>query len=367
MTASSRRSGAGTQRTLHRSDLPTPALVVDLDAFDANVRLAAELVAASPGHTLRPHVKAHRTPVLALRQLGTGTAGITCATVGEAEAMAEVGIGDILIANEIVAADKVERLVALAERVTMGIAVDSRRGVRLLSRAARARGVHVRVLIDIDLGMHRCGVRRPADALELARLVAASPSLRLGGIMGYEGRVRASDTHRRERLSDGFAVLAEARALLDRDGHVVRTVSSSGTSTFVEALADPASTEVQAGTYAVMEPDLDGLGLPFVPSVEVMATAISRQRNRIVLDAGRKSISCDLGLPVPNDAPATTLSTHEEHTTLEWHGRPPRLGTAVALRPLNTRLTFNLHRWAWLARGDDIIDRVPVAAAGRSA
>jgi D-serine deaminase-like pyridoxal phosphate-dependent protein len=143
-------------------------------------------------------------------------------------------------------------------------------------------------------------------------------------------------------------------------------VSSGGTSTFQQAVADPAITEIQAGTYALMETDLAGLGLPFVPALTVSAMVISRSGSRIVLDAGRKSISCDYGPPTPLPPEATLTAINEEHTTLQWDGEPPDFGARVELRPLHVRLTFNLHDEVWLARGDKVIDRLPVLARGRS-
>jgi len=349
-----------------RAALPTPSLVVDLDVFDANVEAAAAMFAATPGKVLRPHVKAHRTPALALRQQGFATQGITCATVGEAEAMVAAGLDDVLLANEVVAPDKLDRLVGLRDRARIAVAVDSRAGVAALSRAARRRGVEVAVLIDLDLGLLRCGVIGAADAVALARLVDRSPGLTLAGVMGYEGRRRASDPHRGTAVRDAYETLGRARDALFRAGIAVPCVSAAGTSTLREALADPTITEIQAGTYALMEPDLDGLGLPFTPSVEIVACVISRHRGRVVLDVGRKSVACDLGLPVPLVVRATTVATYEEHSILAWQGPLPALGQAVALRPLNARLTFNLHDSVWLVQGGEVVDCVPVSAGRRS-
>jgi D-serine deaminase-like pyridoxal phosphate-dependent protein len=361
--AQGRRSRGRSPAT--REDLPTPALVVDLDRFDENVRRAAALVSGT-GKVLRPHIKAHRTPALGLRQLGPVAPGVTCATVGEAEAMVASGIEDVLLANEIVTSAKISRFVALAHEAQIGIAVDSRVGVALLATAAHKAGVTISVLIDLDVGIHRCGVRSIAKARDLARQVASASGLRLRGVMGYEGRLRAAEPDRAERIAAAYAVLAMARDSLARDGHDMSIVSSAGTSTLSEALADPTITEMQAGTYAVMESDLDDLGLPFEPSVEIVGTVMSRSRDRAILDVGKKSVACDYGLPVAASEQATTVSTHEEHTTLAWDGRPPKLGSKLSLRPLHVRLTFNLHDVVWLVRGDEVLDRVPISARGKS-
>jgi D-serine deaminase-like pyridoxal phosphate-dependent protein len=171
-------------------DLPSPALVVDLDAFEANLDGAQRLLEGT-GTRLRPHVKAHRTPGLAVRQLGGVAAGVTCATVGEAEVTAAAGIDDLLIADEVAAPDKLRRPAGLARSARVGVAVDSPAGVEALGGAARAAGSQVEVLVDVDVGLHRCGVATPEEARDLAAVVERTGGLRLAGIMGYEGRLRA--------------------------------------------------------------------------------------------------------------------------------------------------------------------------------
>jgi D-serine deaminase-like pyridoxal phosphate-dependent protein len=346
-------------------DLPSPALIVDLDAFERNVAAAADLVSGS-GTLLRPHVKTHRTPGLAIRQLGPHALGITCATVGEAEAMAAAGIGDVFLANEIVSPGKADRLASLARDAEVAIAVDSQRGVDVIAAAAARARVEIAVLVDVDVGLARCGVAGPAEAVALGHIAAGAPRLRLRGIMGYEGRLRAANAERGQRITQAGSGLDAVRRAFTAAGLPCDVVSSGGTSTFLQAVADPAITEIQAGTYALMESDLEGLGLPFVPALTVSAMVISRTGSRVVLDAGRKSISCDYGPPTPLPPEATLTAINEEHTTLQWDGDPPGYGARVELRPLHVRLTFNLHDEVWLARGDKVIDRLPVVARGRS-
>ena len=349
------------------SELPTPALVVDLDVFEENVA-AAEAMAVGTGTTIRPHVKTHRTPGLALRQLGPGVIGVTCATVGEAEAMVDAGIRDVLLANEIVTRSKVSRMMALTDRARVGVAVDSEEGLAALAGLAANSGAdaQVGVLVDIDVGLGRCGVAGPEAARKLARAAAGARGIRLDGLMGYEGRLRASDPERAALIAKAYHGLADAKKALEDDGLEVRVVSSAGTSTLREAIADPVVTEIQAGTYALMESDLDGLGLPFRQAVTIWSTVISRAPGRVVVDAGRKVVAGDYGPPEVLAADARLLSFHEEHTTLAWDGELPELGSLVMLRPSHVRLTFNLHDSVWLARGDELIERLPVSARGRS-
>ena len=269
--------------------LSTPALVLDLDVFEANVAAMADLLEGT-GKTVRPHVKTHRTPELARRQLGGSAVGITCATVGEAEAMAEAGIDDIFVANEVVDPRKVARLVALARRARIAVAVDDPEPVATLSREAARAGVRIDVLIDVDVLLHRCGVATPADAVALAQVIDRSAGLRLRGIMGYEGRLRLTDDDRAARIAQAYARLADARDALVAAGFPVEVVSAAGTSTLLEALADPLITEIQAGVYALMEPELLDSSLPFQCAVAIRGTVISRHPGRIVLDVGRRVV-----------------------------------------------------------------------------
>jgi D-serine deaminase-like pyridoxal phosphate-dependent protein len=345
-------------------EVGTPALVVDLDRFEANVAAAADLTRGT-GTVLRPHVKAHRTPGLALRQLGPEAPGVTCATVGEAEAMVDAGIDDVLLANEFVNSALLARIARLAGRARMTVAVDSHDGVVALASAAAAAGTTVGALVDLEVGLERCGVPDAPAARDLATAVARERGLRFAGLMGYEGRFPTPDPDR-SATRRAYDLLAEAKETLEGAGLPVETVSSAGTSTLLEAVAHPVVTEAQAGTYAFMEPDLLGLGLPFRPALRVLASVISRSGTRVVLGAGKKSFSCDRGLPVMETEGVQVLGTHEEHTVLHWEGDPPDLGSSVALIPSHVPLTFNLHDMVWLARGDRIEDRLPISARGRS-
>ena len=193
----------------------TPALVVDLDVFEANVAAMEQLLRGT-GKTVRPHVKTHRTPELARRQLGGSAVGVTCATVGEAEVMVAAGIDDVFVANEIVEPAKIARLVALAHGARVGVAADDAAQVELLSRAASAEGVTIGVLLDIDIGLRRCGLASAAEAVALAALVERLPGLRLRGIMGYEGRIRLSVEDRDAKIATLEGRLTELERVLQQ-------------------------------------------------------------------------------------------------------------------------------------------------------
>jgi len=347
------------------TSLSTPALVVDLDVFEANVA-AMESMLEGTGKSLRPHVKTHRTPELARRQLGGSAVGITCATVGEAEAVVDAGIDDVLVANEVVDPLKIARLVALAHRARVGVAADDPAPVAILSREAARAGVEIDVLIDVDVLLHRCGVASSGDAVRLAGAIALAPGLRLRGIMGYEGRLRLKAEDRAARIAQAYAILADVRSTLIDAGFPVEVVSAAGTSTLREAIADPIITEVQAGVYSLMEPELLNLGLPFRCAVAIRGTVISRHPGRIVLDLGRRVVGMEYGPPVPLRFEARRIAISDEHATIEMADPLPGLGSQLDLAPGQIRTTFNLHDHVWVSRGDRLIDRWPITARGSS-
>ena len=349
---------------MRTSDLSTPALVVDRAVLIANLEAADRLVRGTGTH-LRPHVKTHRTPAIALLQQTAEARGVTCATVGEAEVMVAAGIDDVLIANEIVSPAKLGRVVELARRARVMLAADAGEPLLALARTAARAGVVVGVLVDVDVGLGRCGVRSASEARELALTVAGAAGVRFAGVMGYEGRLRHGAAERADRVGGAFARLAQAKELIERAGLEVPLVSGAGTSTLLDALGGSCVGEVQAGTYALMEHDLDELGLPFRCAVTLRATVISRSGARVVVDAGRKTAGCEYALPAPADG-GVAVAVSEEHTVLEYVSGAPVLGAAVSLVPSNVRTTFNLHDAAWLVEGEEVVERLAISARGRS-
>ena len=346
-------------------DFSTPALVVDLDVFDSNVSAMAGLLLGT-AKTVRPHVKTHRTPELARRQLGGPVHGLTCATVGEAEAMVDAGFADVLIANEVVDPAKIRRLAALARTARVAVAADDPEPVAALSREAVAASATVDVLIDVDILLHRCGVPSAAAALALAREVERLPGLHLRGVMGYEGRIRLRDDDRSGKIARAYAVLAEVVGTLRATGIPVETVSAAGTSTLREALADPTITEIQAGVYALMEPELLIMDLPFRCAASIRGTVISRHPGRVVLNAGRRVVGMEYGPPTPIGFTAERIAVSDEHATIVMPDPLPPLGSQLDMTPGQIRTTFNLHDFVWLSRGGQIVDRWPITARGSS-
>lgn len=350
------------------ADIPTPALVIDVAAMERNIRRMAEYFAAGPCR-LRPHFKAHKTPEIARRQLAAGSCtGLTCATVSEAEVAADL-CRDILIANEPVGPGKGERVAALARRVPVTVAVDSPAGLDAIAAAARQAGVRVGVLVDVNVGQTRCGVAPGNDAVSLARQVASTEGVTLRGLMGYEGHlVSLPDRAEREtRTRQAMAGLVETARMLRASGLPCDVVSAGGTGTYDISGRIDGITEIQAGSYVLMDTDYGRLDLPFEQAFWVSGTVISRpEPGRCVADCGHKSMTKDHGLPTVRDLDgASVISLNDEHATISV---PPecriQVGDRVYLRPSHTDPTINLHDVFYALEGDRVIGAWPIAARG---
>jgi D-serine deaminase-like pyridoxal phosphate-dependent protein len=318
---------------------------------------------------LRPHFKAHKTPEIARRQLAAGACtGLTCATVLEAEVAAEF-CGDVLLANEAIGPGKCERLAALARRIQITVAVDSQTGIEALDRAGKSAGVLMGAVVDLDVGQRRCGVQPGKEAVMLAQRVAASDNLTLRGVMGYEGHLVALEDRRERETRTRAAMerLVETARLIRADGLPCGIVSCGGTGTYDISSRVDGVTEVQAGSYVLMDSDYGRLDLPFEQAFYVLGTIVSRpEPTRCVADAGHKSQTKDHGLPTTPDIPgAEVVSLNDEHATIRIPADSPvRIGDRVRLRPSHTDPTMNLHDVVYAIDGDRVIDVWPIAARG---
>jgi D-serine deaminase-like pyridoxal phosphate-dependent protein len=276
------------------------------------------------------------------------------------------GIDSILVANEIVTPSKIERLISLAKQAEIIMAFDALEPLEIASSAATRLHVTLGALVDIDVGLGRCGVRTLEEAQTLAHAMAAAPGIGFLGIMGYEGRFRASSPNRSQRIEAAFKRIVEAKEAIEACGLRVDIVTTSGTSTIREAIQHPAVTDIQAGTYILMEPDLEGLGLPFKCALSMLTTVISRSGGQTVVDAGRRTIGCDYGAPTPLDPAATTVRVTDDHTILDWKGEPPPLGSKIELRPSQNRTTFAFNRQVWLVGQDGSAELLSTLVADTS-
>jgi D-serine deaminase-like pyridoxal phosphate-dependent protein len=328
--------------------IKTPALLVDLDAMESNLRAMAEFF-RDRKCKLRPHFKNHKVPLLAWKQIRSGAIGMTCATVREAEILVEHGIGSILIANEIAGQEKPERLAALSRHASVIVAVDNTAAIRDLATAQRNANAQIEVLVDINIGLDRCGVEPGQPALDLARY-AADQGLAVRGVMGYDGHLQAfpPSPERDEVVRQGSRAIVESAALVRSAGIEAAIVSTGGTGTYAVSGDYPGITEIQAGSYLLMDTIYLGRGAPFQRSLTVLATVIStRGAEHAVLDCGVKAISGERGLPTLKDMPGASLTAlHAEHAIIQLDpSMSPALtpGQKVQVWVHYSDATVNLH------------------------
>ena len=344
------------------SELTTPALLVDAPRFEANVRAMSE---ALPGPRLRPHVKAFKSTALARRLADAGHRTFCAATVREIEGMAAAGLGDdLLLANEVLDCPRLGAVAAAGARVT--VAVDSEATIE----AAVAGGVR-EVLVDVNIGLPRCGCD-PEDAGRLAEL-ARSRGLEVRGVMGYEGHL-VGRTDREARV-EGMATAGELlRAAAGQVGGEV--ISGGGTGTYD---LNTVATEIQAGSYLLMDTAYARLGLPFTQALSVLGTVVSGgrrgRRGYAVADVGLKALGMDHGNPDLTSGPqpagvqepsADVWFCSDEHVTFApaEGGAPPAVGARVRVWPAHVDPTVALHRSLWLVDGDEVVDEWPVDLRG---
>jgi len=355
-------------------DVDTPALVVDLDVFERNLDLMANAVRGG-GVALRPHAKSHKCPDIAHSQIERGAVGICCQKVGEAEAFVAAGIRDVLVTNEIVGEKKLARLARLAAKAKIGVLADDAATVRHIGAAARAAGVSLDVLVEVDVGANRCGVAPGAPALAIAEVIARTPGLSFRGIHAYHGAAQHLRTpeERRAAIARAAALASETRAAIEVAGIACGTVTGAGTGTWQHERDSGVYTELQPGSYIFMDADYERNALApdqhhFEQSLFVLATVMSApSRERAVVDAGLKAFAFDSGPPVVYGARGLSfVKASDEHGVIKVEGdaRPPLIGDRLWLIPGHCDPTVNLYDWIVGARGSRVECVWPVAARG---
>jgi 3-hydroxy-D-aspartate aldolase len=352
----------------------TPCLILELDAFERNLQRLPDSLA---GHdiALRPHAKSHKCPQIAQRQMALGAAGVCCQKVSEAEAMVEGGIRDVLIANEVVGAAKLKNLAALAKRATLKVCADDAGNVHDLDAAARAAGITLDVLVEVDVGAHRCGVLPGAPAVALAQAIASSNNLRFAGLQAYQGAAQhvRRVAERREAIARAVDDVRNTQRLLRAAGIACDYVTGAGTGSYLFEAASSVYTELQAGSYVFMDADYARnewveSGIPqFEHSLFVWTTVMSASApGRAVVDAGLKASSVDSGMPrVADYADVEYLKASDEHGVLQLNGATRlRIGDKLKLIPGHCDPTVNLYDWYLCVRGGVVEALWPITARG---
>ena len=357
--------------------IDTPALVLELDAFEANLARMAAFVRGSRVR-LRPHAKSHKCPEIAKRQVALGAVGICAQKTSEAEAFVDAGIGDVLVSNEVVGRAKLDRLARLAKRAKVSVCCDDAANARDISAAARAAGSTLDVLIEVDVGQHRCGVEPGEPAAALAKEIASLPGLRFAGLHAYHGGAQhLRSVEERRAAIEGAAALARAtKWLIQSRGIPCPTVTGAGTGTFPFERWSGVYDEIQPGSYVFMDADYNrnawadpAESFPkFEQSLFVLATVMSTPApDRAVVDAGLKASSIDSGMPTLVGWPGVEYAkASDEHGVLAIAAGTlgPSLGERVRLVPGHCDPTVNLYDWIVCVRAGRVEALWPIAARG---
>ncbi|MFC1911892.1 DSD1 family PLP-dependent enzyme [Chloroflexota bacterium] len=355
---------------MNKWHIDTPALLVDLPTMERNIAVMADF-ARRHKVNLRPHVKTHKSTILAKKQLEAGASGISCAKLGEAEVMAGAGINDILITNLLIGSTKIARLLALAQEADLIVTVDDYQNATELSAAFQAAGAKLNTIVEIDLGMCRCGVEPGQAALSLAKHVDASPGLRFCGFTGYEGHIQLTVVPKDLPASvrEEVAPLIETADMARAAGLRVDIVSAGGSISYRETGKLPGITEIQPGAYIFMDSTYYPRQTELERALTVLTTVISRPKdNYIMVDAGSKSLSQDWGIPEVKDIPgAKIVLLSEEQMKIEFTGSLPKLsaGDKIEIFPSHVCTTVNLHDRYRAIRNDCVEAVWDVEARGK--
>jgi D-serine deaminase-like pyridoxal phosphate-dependent protein len=349
-----------------RDELITPALVLDIDAAQRNIdRMASELKQLGSA-TIRPHYKTHKSPELARRQVQAGAGGLSMATVWEAAVLAGAGMDDLFVVNTVSHPAKIRMLAELARDHRILVAVDEVPNAAALSAAAVRAGSTLGIMVEVDTGMDRCGIDTAAEVLAAVRKITGLPGLRFEGITGYEGHCSLTPDHdlRHERQRAAMKFFTGVAGLLEGSGIPCKIRSAGGIATWRWTAAYPGLTEIQAGTYVVMD-NFHGRMVPdFEHSLTIQASVISRQSDKVIVDAGNKSVA---------DPADVTMLGHdlevfrfdEEHGIFAAPGGSPlKVGDSVALVPGYSPSTVNWYDAYHVVEDDVVVDIWPIIPRG---
>ena len=349
-----------------REELVTPALVLDIDAAQRNIdHMAGELKQLGKA-TIRPHYKTHKSPDLARRQLQAGAGGLSMATVWEAAILAAAGMDDLFVVNTVAHPAKLRTLAELARDHRILVAVDEAANAAAQSAAAVAAGSTLGIMVEVDTGMNRCGVDTARECLALARQVTDLPGLRFEGITGYEGHCSMTPDSdlRHERQREAMTFFTGVADLLESDGIPCKIRSAGGIATWKWTAAHPGLTEIQAGTYVVMD-NFHGRMVPgFEHSLTIQATVISRQSGQVIVDAGNKSVADPADVTIVGQDLAVARFDEEHGIFAAPGGSPLRVGDPVALVPGYSPSTVNWYDVYHVVRDDVVVDVWPIIPRG---
>ena len=349
---------------LKTPDLDTPALLLDLPAMESNLQKMARFISQGKAG-LRPHFKNHQTAWLSKKQLDAGAIGITCATMEQAEVLVSHRIRNILIASEIASEAKINRFAELARQADVIVAVDNAQIVADMARIARNRKTALSVLIDVNVGLNRCGVAPGEAALSLAKS-AVEQGLIVRGVMGYEGHLTLSPSgpEKENACRAALELVVDTKNLLERNGVPCEIVSAGSTGTHLITARHPGVTEVQAGTYLTMDTSYRQFAPDYMPALSLLVRVISKTEDkRFVVDAGRKALSGERGLPTVKGINGVRLvALHSEHAIVEIQDPTVavNVGDSIEIWVHYSDPTVRLHERMYGVRGNDVEEELNV-------
>lgn len=378
--AKSNNSPVKLNSPLELKELNTPALLLDVDAMESNLRRMADFIKAK-GIGLRPHCKTHKCPIIAKRQMELGAIGICAAKVSEAEVMIDAGIDNVLITSPVVTREKIDRVIALAKKSTgIQMVIDNAKTATDFNQAAAAAGIKLHILIDLDTGTRRTGIAVMTPALKLLDHVHQHcKSLRFDGLQAYAGHVMHIQGYadRKKRSIESLAKCLETKSLMEKAGYEVGVLSGGGTGTYdIDSEVD-GMTDLQLGSYLFMDVQYRAIGDAdgevfdaFAPSLFVLVTAISQPvKNLITVDAGYKAFASESVVPEFRDVIGIIYHWGgDEHgiCRLESPSRPVRLGDKLRMIVSHCDPTVNLYDHYYPYRDGRVEELWPIAARGRS-
>jgi len=353
-----------------KSDISTPALVLNYDAMLKNIKTMAKFV-KNTSINLRPHLKTAKMPIIAHMILKEGGAkGIAVAKVGEAEIFAESGIDDILIANQVIDVEHINRLVMLNKYILVRCVVDSKKNILDLSKYATQADVELEVLLEINLGLGRAGVEPGELALELAKFIRDTPGVKLVGLQGYEGHLTPMmNVEQRDMMTrECMSFLNETKVLLNENGFNIDYISTSGSATYMHAAMCEGITEIQPGTYVFSDEHLFRVNPIFDIAVTVLSTVQNQTgKNEFTLDAGTKAIAIGDGKPIIRDLPKIKIRVmNEEHTQIKSICANLEIGQKLEFIPAHICPTINLYDYIHVIKNNEYIAKWQILARGKN-
>ncbi len=345
--------------------LQTPALILDKKIFEQNIR-AMQTLLQDKTLQLRPHYKSHKCAAIARLQIQNGAKGMTCAKLSEAEDLADAGIEDILIANQITDPKKIRRAADLAGVCHLTVCVDNEENINALSRAAENAGTVIRCLIEFEIGMERCGVTTPEQVLQLAKHISQQSHLHFSGIQAYAGHAsHMTDPAQRQQVTaDNSQRIKALLQLLQDAGYPAQILSGGSTGTYQLKAEEGLYTELQAGSYLFMDATYGTLGLPFRQSLFLLTTVVSKRDGLTVVDAGVKTCGVDQGMPAVEGCTTEQIVASEEHFQLHGLSRDVHVGDTLRLIPGHCCSTVNLHDRIYLVEDGKVVDRIAITGRG---